>query len=358
MVEEQVDFFASVHICNKEYCKDLVKRINNITPNSDIAEKRRQRNALLDQIHIAIQTRTVNTTTNIWVFDDLLENENGSVTSFTMDILMQFNKQDVRIFSPNMKQSIVDHLKALHVPMGTIVSGCGCVCRFNERWVDEIKKSGGLDIIMLDGYSSFETVPSDVLKFFIEKQAFRIDAGLEMQPPVSLTMVMSDMASRMNGEKVGDAVGAMTVGPSSMFYGTPYRLTLLEHKSYSKTMHVVNGKIEMSIESAVVQLRDLQSEKKSGKGVNEFSFFPYEKKKLRCHPMSASVINPHLLIPGIPIKSQYKVDIRCSICAGFLRGSVSNLIRQTGQCRKHNKVSTKQKKSSIFIFNFFIRNNV
>ena len=158
-----------------------------------------QRNHVLDKVEKAIISTTQsshpnghkNSGVNVWWFDDMLVNRDGSVfgrdryynpwlhlfpTSLTMDAFLRFRPMAMHfvsihchencsckltVFSPNIKQEMVQHLNKLSAwPFHTVVSGMGCACNFNYQWFNtrarivsrirlarnEMRERGGLDV--------------------------------------------------------------------------------------------------------------------------------------------------------------------------------------------------------------------
>lgn len=213
-------FFSDVGVCDRPYCQNLQRRIDGITPHSCIKEKRSQRNEIIKHIAIAVEDRRKRdgSKVNIWLFDDLLPNPDGSVTSMVIDILVRFGPDRVRIFSPNLKQSIVDHYRSLNLPSGTVISGCGCVCRFQERWRETMVQCGGLDVVMIDGYANFENGVRGILVDLVDGKAFNPTAGQDGRPPVCMNVVISDRGDRAHRLTVGEVIGRRLLSKHQLFF--------------------------------------------------------------------------------------------------------------------------------------------
>ena len=175
------DFFADVDICEKESnCHKLSLRIRNISPTNSPQEKRSQRDEFMDNVHTHLQDRPTGIV-NVWYYDDFLRNTDGTETSLTMDLIQRFIQRvcrfcllhipgpghdmaRIRIFSPNLKRNVVEHLHSLPLSTGMMVTGTGCVCRFNDRWCGEMRAHGGLDVVMIDTFAGIKHQQSKMVE--------------------------------------------------------------------------------------------------------------------------------------------------------------------------------------------------
>lgn len=63
-----------------------------------------------------------------------------------------------------------------------------CACNFNRQWASHMRASGGLDVVMLDGFGSLENSALQLLQQMISLDMFRIGATL---PAIALTMTIA-----------------------------------------------------------------------------------------------------------------------------------------------------------------------
>ena len=258
------EFAADVGLCGNERCRALARRVDTIRPYSNVAEKRRQRNEILARVaDTLLLTASTGRDVLVWYLDDILpmtttDNSDGggsgsgsgaiaaAATSLTMDLLLRFGGGSgcrLRLFTPNLKRCIVDHVRGLQplVETGRLVTGVGCICSFNARWASEMRLHGGLDVVMLDGFGGLKHGVLPVLQQIVDLQLFRV-APATRPPPVPLMIVLSDRADRAEHGSVLRAALAMCIEVPRLFHhhgsGT-YLFSLDSEEAYGSTMHVL-----------------------------------------------------------------------------------------------------------------------
>lgn len=239
-VPTHADYIADVGICSDAFCRRLSANVENIPTFSLINEKTNQRNKVLDDIQSKLELNG-DRMVNCWFFDDLLPKKDGTTTSLSMDILLRFGHNRVRMFSPNIKMSIVEHLSSVPVMApDELVTGCGCACSFNARWAPYIVECGGLDVVMLDGFGSLDNNVLRLLHQMTSLSLFRIGRQL---PAVLLSVIVSDRYDRVRAGSVINAEYDMTIEIPKVFEQTKYSVMLDKHRPYGSTMHVLYGRI-------------------------------------------------------------------------------------------------------------------
>jgi len=250
------EFAVDVGLCgNNDRCRALARRVDSIRPYSNVAEKRKQRDEILNRVADALAlTASTGRDVCVWYLDDILplSNENGSeqgaATSLTMDLLLRFGGQSgcrLRLFTPNLKRAIVDHVRSLQplVEAGRLITGVGCVCSFNARWASEMRLRGGLDVVMLDGFGGLKHGVLPILRQMVDLQLLRVvPAG---GPPVPLMIVLSDRADRAEHGSVLKAALAMCIEIPRIFSNSPtYALWIDSEEAYGGTMHVLRCNVQ------------------------------------------------------------------------------------------------------------------
>ena len=243
-------FCVDLGLCGDPYCRDLACRVHRTVTTNSPGEKRKQRNAVLDAVDAARHAAQVSRRgVNGWWLDDTMVNPDGTVTSLTMEALARANAdvanggaEMLRIFSPNLKRCVVDHLRALdpdHRP-GTVVTGVGCACAFLRHWAEEIRTRAPLDVVMVDGFGGIENNVLRIVRLMVELRLFRPGAGVQPGvPPVQMMVVFSDRYDRAETGSVMAAVIKALVELPKLFSMSPYALTICDHRAYGATMHVI-----------------------------------------------------------------------------------------------------------------------
>lgn len=239
------EFAVDVGLCGNERCRLLARRIESIRPYSNITEKRKQRNEILARVADALSlTASTGRDVLVWYLDDILPLTEGdtAATSLSMDLLLRFGGASgcrLRLFTPNLKRSIVDHVRSLQPLMesGRLVTGVGCVCSFNARWCSEICMHGGLDVVMLDGFGGLRHGVQPILQQMVDLQLLRV---APISQPVPLMIVLSDRADRAEHGSVLKATLRMCIDVPRLFHGNPtYNLHIDSEEAYGTTMHVL-----------------------------------------------------------------------------------------------------------------------
>lgn len=215
----------------------LQRRIHRIDATHHPETKRKQRDFVLECVEAVFDVD--NGDVNVWWYDDLLRKEKGTVTSLTMDALLRFGHGRLCVFAPNMKSDVVDVLRELppRAIDGRLFTGTGCACRFNDRWAAEMRRRGGLDVVMLDGFGGVTGNIADVLRQLVDLRVFRHRHA--HRPPVRLMVVFSDRVERQALGSVLDASFAAVFELSKLFRGTPYTLEFDSHERYGVTMQAL-----------------------------------------------------------------------------------------------------------------------
>ena len=243
-------FHIDVGLCGDPYCRNLMCRVHRTAATNSPGEKRKQRNEMLRAVDAARRAAWGSRRgVNGWWLDDTMVNPDGTVTSLTMEALANTNADVddggadlLRIFSPNLKRCMVDHLRALdpHHRPGTVVAGVGCACAFLRHWAEEIRIRAPLDVIMVDGFGGIDNNVLRIVHLMVELRLFRPGAGVQPGvPPVQMMVVFSDRYDRAETGSVMAAVIKALVELPKLFSVCPYALTIHNHHAYGATMHVI-----------------------------------------------------------------------------------------------------------------------
>lgn len=239
----RADFQVDVGICNDAFCRSLINKIESIPPHSLIDEKRLQRQKVLGAIHACLDIHPERVV-NCWFFDDFLPTiDSNYTTSLAMDIIFQFGSERLRLFSPNLKRSIVDHTKDLlrhsRLP-DQVVTGVGCACQFNLQWASHIRACGGLDVIMMDGFGGID---NNVLRLLNQMTSLCLFRTGSSAPHVFLSAVVSDRGDRVPLRTVTNVSIKLDIEMHKVFDGSKYIFMMDEHQLYGASMHVIYGRI-------------------------------------------------------------------------------------------------------------------
>ena len=243
-------FRVDLGLCGDPYCRDLACRVHRTVATNSPGEKREQRNAVLDAVDAARRAAWGSRRgVNGWWLDDTMVNPDGTMTSLTMEALARANAdvanggaEMLRLFSPNLKRCVVDHLRVLdpHHRPGTVVTGVGCACVFLRHWAEEIRTRAPLDVVMVDGFGGIENNVLRIVRLMVELRLFRPGAGVQPGvPPVQMMVVFSDRYDRAETGSVMAAVIKALVELPKLFSVSPYALTIRDHRAYGATMHVI-----------------------------------------------------------------------------------------------------------------------
>lgn len=150
------DGHAAPRLCGRRWCADAATGVFRLTPASDAAAKRAQRDAVLAAVAAHLAHWEARAAAEGWVapprrgtaarplcayvFDDFLDD-----VTFTAELVVRFGAR-VRVFSPNLKPAVVAALRAtLGAAPGQVVADWACYEAFNAAHADAIRGAGGLD---------------------------------------------------------------------------------------------------------------------------------------------------------------------------------------------------------------------
>jgi hypothetical protein len=113
---ERSDYTRNVGICERLYCKRLLKNITDIATTTDPTEKQAQRDRILCQLNTVLEALPATGVVNVLLFDDWLgPNSAGDPATgrlFTEDILDRYRgSRRIRLFLPNIKAAVIERLK-------------------------------------------------------------------------------------------------------------------------------------------------------------------------------------------------------------------------------------------------------
>lgn len=223
-----------VGLCGREFCRRLATIAADIPPTSYPEQKRLQRDTFLEHIRMALETRS---TVNVWMFDDFLH-AGSDVGTLTEEIFDCFGSNRIKIFSPNVQPRVVERLSSLPAA-DRIVTSVGCACRFNAVAAELIRCSGGLDVVMVDGFGGLENSILALLHQMIALRLFR----LHPRPAIPLSMVLSDLPQRMQGQSVHHAAVQTCIRVPMLFEDSPWTCLLRGNEHYGNTMHLLHATI-------------------------------------------------------------------------------------------------------------------
>lgn len=173
---------------------------------------------------------------NCWWLDDTIDADGPLLTE---KCLQKFACTRLRIFSPNLKSSVVSRLT--HIEQPAVYTGRGCACVFNDRHQEQIRQLGGLDVVMLDGFGGWTNNVEPLLGQMIRLRLFRQTSG------ASMMIVFSDLDARLqHGQTVTEAALDVAMRLPSLFVSdeSVYSMIPKGHKSYGRSMRVIRIDIQ------------------------------------------------------------------------------------------------------------------
>ena len=123
---------------------------------------------------------------------------------------------------------------------GWLTAGVGCWHRFNERWAEEVRRAGGLDVVFADCFRGFEYGCKALIRDLMQRQMIRRRTDARDHRHCALTFAVSDRFQRTQGWSASAAVVDILVELMKLFYedgDCPYTGHVLSHRAYGATMH-------------------------------------------------------------------------------------------------------------------------
>ena len=116
---------------------------------------------------------------------------------------------------------------------------------FNNRWAEEIRVAGGLDIIFADCFRGFEKGCGSLVNDLLQKRTFRRGAVAGAPPRCNLTFAVSDRYDRSQGWSAAAAALKMTIDLQGLFSdpACPYVGRVLSQVPYGRTMHYFQAEV-------------------------------------------------------------------------------------------------------------------
>jgi len=350
-------------VCERLFCQRLQTTVHSIPSTLYPEKKAEYRQRLLDMVDHTLKENN-NRTVNVWLLDDFLFVDHTKSSTVTEQLIWRFGADRLRIFSPNLKANVVNHLCSLpNLPAQTVISARGCACRFNAYFAEMIRCSGGLDVLMLDGFGGLENNVEALTRQMVTEKLFRRDAGGSsgLYGQAKLMLVMSDLHDRAVAGSVLQAALKASIAIPKLFDNTAWTLTLQSQESYGKTMQVLFAHVcsrqwtefefhdfreeTMLVERGCtlpkrrVKANIVQEETDSIKDVGGScgSFIPYDGRKLRCSSIWHQLCEPRDQHAELSINSRLILLWKCSECTFTYTMSPHLMKRCSGRCPEHSK---------------------
>ena len=237
------DYFSPPGLCGDPACERLQKSViaNRIAPHSDVPMKLAQRGDVEAAIALALQSQPQ---VNVYLFDDKLPISEGneSKTLLVDDLLRRFGSSRIRIWAPNLKQGVIEahHGTAKTVTKADwLTAGLGCWHTFNDRWAQDIRNAGGLDIVFADCFRGFENGCGALVADLIKKIMFRRRTDAHDGRVCTLTFAVSDRYERTLGWSASECALQIVIEIMALFRAPncPFSCDVLHQKAYGCTMH-------------------------------------------------------------------------------------------------------------------------
>ena len=237
------DYFTPPGLCGDLACERLQKSViaNRIAPHSDVPMKLAQRGDVEAAIALALQSQPQ---VNVYMFDDKLPIAEGneSTTLLVDDLLQRFGSSRIRIWAPNLKQEVIEahHGTAKMVTKADwLTAGLGCWHAFNDRWAQEIRNAGGLDIVFADCFRGFERGCGALVADLIQRTMFRRRTDAHDGRVCALTFAVSDRYERTLGWSASECALQIVIEIMALFRAPncPFSCDVLHQKAYGCTMH-------------------------------------------------------------------------------------------------------------------------
>lgn len=149
--------------------------------------KRQQRNLVIDHIQ-TLHKLQPNKPITMLIFDDVLE---GNLFIDDLKTAIPDIKLS-RVFSPNIKPSIVAMLRT----KGVHLTAEMCACKFIEAFEDMIREMGGFRIIFADVYGGFDYGAGVVIKDIANRKLFSRGHRSGVKGEGLLAFASSDLFAR------------------------------------------------------------------------------------------------------------------------------------------------------------------
>lgn len=343
-------------VCDRTFCQRLQRTVQSIPSTLYPEKKAEYRQKFLEMVASTLKENN-NRTVNIWLLDDFLFVDPSKSSTLTEQLIWRFGADRLRVFSPNLKANVVNHLCSLpNLPAQTVLSATGCACRFNEYFAEMIRCCGGLDVLMLDGFGGLENNVEALTRQMVTERLFRRDAGGSsgLYGQVKLMLVMSDLHDRAVAGSVIQATLKASIAIPKLFDNTAWTLTIQSHESYGRTMQVLFAHVRSRQwsedqfqdfrEETVLVERGYERQSKPDKtdciqkaGGLRTPFMPYDGCKLRCNPMWHQLKDTHEDHLHTSINSRSQLLWKCSECDSIYLMSPHLMKRCTGRCHEHSK---------------------
>ena len=244
------DYFSSPGMCSDPGCERLRQNVlsHRIAPHSDVPMKRRQRADVEAAIDMALRSQP---RVNVYLFDDHLPVSEGAddTTLLVNDILRRFGSSHVRIWAPNLKQEIVDAHRGLAAAVPVVdwlTSGVGCWHTFNDRWAEDIRNAGGLDIVFADCFRGFERGCGALVADLIQRTMFRRRTDAHDTRKCTLTFAVSDRYERTLGWSAAGTALQVVIDIMALYRAPncPYTCDVLQQQGYGSTMHYFTADVK------------------------------------------------------------------------------------------------------------------
>lgn len=367
-----------IGLCDRPFCFHLEQRVMDIATTNTPEEKQRQRDDILRSVNSAFTRRPGGGTVNCLWLDDVIDPEDENSPLLTEECLKQQQQRAsrLRIFSPNLKASVVNRLAGLP----SVHTGRGCACVFNNEFQHLIRALGGLDVVMLDAFGGWDHNVEPMLGQMIRLKLFR-------QSGASVMIVFTDRDVRFQkGMTVIKAALDVSQRLPKLFSepDSVYSMVPKDQYAYGTTMHTI--KIEVITREWIDQSRiidgfkcvpvlcedqprsskrrrteqveqkqkDTSSHQDLQNAVYECTtqnetilrcyrmMIPYDHRLIRCYPAWSQIIDPEKHLK-LRVGSNKKTEWTCASCNDRFIASAHNILQSTGRCKKCNKKPHKNK---------------